>query len=207
MKILCHRGLWQNPEEQNSITSFIRARESGFGIELDVRDRGSQIVIAHDLPNNESVLFSIYLHELNQRIHKGQIIAINIKADGLSDEINRLVKEYNLYNYFTFDMSIPEMLRYKTAGLNYFTRLSEYETKPVMLEDAAGIWLDAFDSEWYNENYINKLLEISKQVCIASAELHGRNHIHQWGMIKRLNDHNNLMLCTDKPNEAREYFK
>jgi len=207
MEIICHRGLWHQPEEQNNISAFIRAHESGFGVELDVRDRDSQIVIAHNSPNNESVLFSVYLDELNHKKHTNHTIAINIKADGLSGEIKSLIVKYNLSNYFTFDMSIPEMLRYKNARLNYFPRLSEYETKFIMMDNASGIWLDAFKSEWYNKEYIDKLMRTDKHICVVSPELHGRDHTHQWALIKGFNDQNNLMLCTDKPNEAKEYFR
>jgi hypothetical protein len=104
-------------------------------------------------------------------------------------------------------MSIPEMLKYKNIGLKYFTRLSEYEKDPIMIENATGIWLDAFETEWYDEDYLNGLLQNKKDICIVSAELHGRDYTNQWALIKGLNDQNNLMLCTDKPNEAREYFR
>lgn len=207
MEILCHRGFWTKPSEKNSIPYLIRAHELGYGVELDVRDEGSQIVIAHDIPNNQSVLFSVYLDQLNQNKYKKRTTAINIKADGLSDEINRLIKAYNLSNYFTFDMSIPETLNYKNLGLKYFSRLSEFEKSAILVNNATGIWLDAFDSEWYNENYINNLLKRVEKVCIVSGELHGWDHIPQWTMLKRLKVQNNLMLCTDKPNEAREYFR
>ena len=207
MEILCHRGFWQKQVEQNSLASFKKALELGYGIELDIRDFGSNIVIAHDLPNNESALFSNFFDQLNNYEHNNKTIAINIKSDGLVSKIKGLIKEYELADYFTFDMSIPEMLHYKNTGLNYFTRISEYETKPIMMNDAAGIWLDAFKNEWYNEDTINKIMETAKQVCIVSAELHGRDYTNQWALIKGLNDQNNLMLCTDKPNEAREYFR
>ena len=207
MQILCHRGFWKKPEDQNSISALVRAYELGFGVELDVRDSDSQIVIAHDSPNNRSVLFSVLLDQLNQNKFDNEIMAINIKADGLSLEISKLIKKYNLSNYFIFDMSIPEMLHYKNAGLKYFSRLSEFEKSPIMLNNAAGVWLDAFKSEWYDKVFINKLLGKVNKVCIVSAELHGRDCSQQWELINGLKDQNNLMLCTDKPNEARGYFK
>ena len=207
MEILCHRGFWQKQVEQNSLASFKKALELGYGIELDIRDFGSNIVIAHDLPNNESALFSNFFDQLNNYEHNNKTIAINIKSDGLVSKIKGLINEYELADYFTFDMSIPEMLRYQNAGLNYFTRLSEYEKDPIMIENATGIWLDAFETEWYDEDYLNGLLQNKKDICIVSAELHGRDYTNQWALIKGLNDQNNLMLCTDKPNEAREYFR
>ena len=104
------------------------------------------------------------------------------------------------------DMSNPEMFRYKNDGLNYFTRLSEHEMDPIMLNDAAGVWLDAFEGEWYDEKYILRLLGSVEEVCVVSAELHGRDYKRQWALLKKVNNHNNIVLCTDKPNEAKEYF-
>jgi len=207
IEIICHRGLWQKRDEQNTLASFKKAFESGFGFETDVRDSGSNIVIAHDSPNHESSLFSDVLGQLISYKLKWKPFAINIKADGLAGEIKKIIDEYKLINYFTFDMSIPEMVCYKNAGLKYFSRLSEFEKKTVLGDDAAGIWLDAFESEWYDEDYINNVLLTVRKVCIVSAELHSRDHTSQWALIKGLNNQNKLMLCTDKPNEAKEYFR
>jgi|TARA_B100000315_G_scaffold256947_1_gene304269 glycerophosphoryl diester phosphodiesterase len=208
MKILCHRGLWNKIEQQNTMDAYKMAFESGFGIELDVRDSKSEIIISHD-PSScaQPVLLSDFFDLFKTYKQKIIIVAINIKTDGIALALNRLVNQYNISNYFIFDMSIPEMLKYKNIGLKYFTRLSEYEKDPIMIENAIGIWLDAFETEWYDEDYLNGLLQNKKDICIVSAELHGRDYTNQWALIKGLNDQNNLMLCTDKPNEAREYFR
>jgi len=49
-RILCHRGLWNKVEEQNTAKSFYAAFKLGFGIEIDLRDQGSKLVISHDRP-------------------------------------------------------------------------------------------------------------------------------------------------------------
>ena len=208
MKILCHRGLWNKIEQQNTIDAFKMAFGSGFGIELDVRDLKSEIIISHD-PSScaHSVLLSDFFDLFNMCKEKNQMLAINIKTDGIALAINRLVNQYNISNYFTFDMSIPEMLRYKNIGLKYFARLSEYEKDPIMIDNASGIWLDAFETEWYDEDYLNNLLQNKKNICIVSSELHGRENQNQWVLLKKLPDNDDIMLCTDNPYEAREYFK
>jgi len=207
MKVICHRGLWKKTQDQNSLSSFKKAFEMNLGIEIDVRDLNSDIVISHDPPETTKCVYLKDLFEMyNNTNAKNLLIAINIKSDGLSGQIKKLIKEYNIYNYFTFDMSNPEMFRYKNDGLNYFTRLSEHEMDPIMLNDAAGVWLDAFEGEWYDEKYILRLLGSVEEVCVVSAELHGRDYKRQWALLKKVNNHNNIVLCTDKPNEAKEYF-
>ena len=79
--------------------------------------------------------------------------------------------------------------------------------KTVLINSASGIWLDAFESQWYDKDYLNRLLKNKKNICIVSAELHGRDNQSQWSLLKFFSDSSHLMLCTDYPYEAKEYFK
>jgi hypothetical protein len=51
-----------------------------------------------------------------------------------------------------------------------------------------------------------------KAVCLVSPDLHKRPHLSLWGGLKQagvfLGDGDDgLMLCTDYPEEAREFFE
>ena len=99
MNILCHRGLWKSKDERNTINSLVNAHNEGFGVELDLRDRGSQIVISHDFPNDKSELFDSYLNELKANNYKNNTtLAINIKADGLTSKIQKIINNYENEN-------------------------------------------------------------------------------------------------------------
>lgn len=207
MDIICHRGMWENRLEQNSLTSLIAAHNNGFGVELDIRDYRSQIVISHDFPNDKSLPFENYLCELvAHEYNNDTTLAINIKADGLAKYLKKILKEYKVANYFTFDMSNPELLQYKKSGLNFFTRLSDYESHPVLGSDAMGLWLDSFENEWYSIDDLNMLVSSGKRLCIVSAELHGRRYTNQWQLLKKLKHRKNMFLCTDEPNKAKGFF-
>ena len=205
MQILSHRGYWQKLEERNTKKAFERSFEYGFGTETDLRDICGKIVISHDMPKGNEITFEEVL-----QLMKGQNLplALNIKADGQIDEILRLLAKYNHTNYFTFDMSIPDMVVQVKKGANVFTGLSDILTPPVLLEQAAGVWLDAFNGVWYNLNIIDDLLKKGKSVCIVSDDLHGRNTDTQWQMLRQYDNikTNSLLLCTDKPKEALAYF-
>ena len=208
MEILCHRGLWVNNKEQNKLVAFKKALENGFGVELDVRDMNSDIVISHDPPEGKNALLLEDFFQLYKTYpDSSPWIALNVKADGLNSAIKNVIESYQIENYFTFDMSIPEMLRFKNIGLKYFSRLSEYERDPIMIDYASGIWLDVFETQWYDEDYLNDLLRNKKDICIVSSELHGRDNQSQWLLLKKIPDNSGLMLCTDNPYEAKEYFK
>tara|TARA_B100000315_G_C14581435_1_gene590700 strand:- start:1422 stop:1997 length:576 start_codon:yes stop_codon:yes gene_type:complete len=187
--------------------SFAKAFSFGFGVELDVRDYNSKIIISHDPPNSNK---QIYLDELfnlyMNHNYNDLFLAINIKSDGIGQMLNDLLAQYSISNYFIFDMSIPETVRYNHYGLKYFTRMSEYETEPVLVDNASGIWIDAFDTLWYSELDLLKIIQNKKTLCIVSSELHGRDYINQWSIIKNLNNYERLFLCTDIPTEAEKYF-
>lgn len=206
MKLLAHRGYWNDTIAPNSYQSFIEAFSNGYGIETDFRDYEGQLVISHDPPTKNNYVSADDFFSLAAQ-YPTLPLAINIKADGLQQLVKNYLDKYTLTEYFVFDMSVPDMYRYATAGITYYTRQSELEPHPCLLEQAKGIWLDAFTSQWYSTTELATILATGKQIAIVSAELHKRNYKLQWQMIKELKDNTeNLFLCTDLPNEAKQYF-
>ena len=202
MKILAHRGYWLSEDEKNSKIAFERAFENSFGVETDLRDCNGQIVIAHNMAKGSEMTFEEFLILLNG---KNLPLALNIKADGLADEIKRLLEKYNHTNYFTFDMSIPEMVYQHKLNLKIFTGLSDIIKTSILFEKADGVWLDCFNSDWFESEDIESLLRQEKKVCVVSPDLHKREYKNIWARYKNI-DSENLMLCTDFPKEAEEYF-
>jgi len=208
MKIICHRGLWRKREEQNTLDSFALAFNNGFGIEIDVRQMQNQLVISHDPVSSIKLLTLEEVLELYCKLaSKENFIAINIKTDGIAKNLQRTLKSFNINNYFTFDMSVPEMRIYNTYGIKYFSRASELEKEIVLLDGAMGVWLDSFETDWFSYNIFEKIINLGKTLCIVSPELHGRYHLKQWSLINNYPMKNKLMICTDKPFEAKEFLK
>ncbi len=208
MEILAHRGLWHNIEERNSFTALKKAVKEGFGIETDIRDYCGRLVISHDIANETCLsvgdLISFYIDGSFE-----STLALNIKADGLQGLIENMVVEKGISNYFLFDMSVPEMVVNKERNLKFFTRHSDIEEMPVMYEYSDGVWLDSFYKEnWISAETIEKHLNNHKRVCMISPEIHGFSNLWLWEELKEkeLFREENLLLCTDKPIEAREYF-
>jgi glycerophosphoryl diester phosphodiesterase len=207
MKIISHRGFWTEFHEKNSEVAFKRSFENGFGLETDIRDYKGELVISHDIPEGGCLPFQRLL-EIHRDLNSTLLLALNIKSDGLHGAIGELLKKYNVTNYFVFDMSVPDMLGYLKSNLTVFSRHSEYENKPVFFEQANGIWIDAFENEWWGEETIKFHLEAQKSVCIVSPELHHRNFQLTWNKLSSMSiiDDPNLMLCTDYPEHARKFF-
>ena len=211
VEIIAHRGYWDNHTKKNSIDAFVKSFENGFGVETDLRDLNGDIVISHDIPNPEMeiITFDNFL-KLYCEFDTKETLALNIKSDGLACLIKQKLNEYRVSNYFVFDMSIPDMLSYKNISLNFFTRHSEIEKKPCLYEESLGVWLDQFYSSWFSENDIKKHHANNKKICIVSPELHNRPYTKEWLKYKHIlekNSHLQLIICTDFPEEARNFFE
>jgi len=206
MQLLAHRGLWHQAGERNTLAALRAAFAAGFGVETDIRDAGSRLVISHDMAGPGVCTLEQVLEELRRSGIRGPV-ALNVKADGLQDELRRELAGAEV-DAFVFDMSGPETLRYARGGFPYFTRLSEYEQAPLLLDGAQGVWLDHFDHLWYGLEVLTGLLEAGKRVAVVSPELHGRNPEPVWQLCRQVPEALQplLMLCTDLVERANDEF-
>ncbi|GKR23692.1 hypothetical protein [Aeromonas caviae] len=207
MKIISHRGYWKTADEKNQSVAFSRSFSLGFGTETDVRDACGHLVISHDMPRGDELPFADMLDCADYHATGGAplTLALNIKADGLASVVAKEIAKRPHLDCFVFDMAVPDMRAYLDAGIPVFTRISEVEPMPAWLNESAGIWLDAFRSPWYSVAQIAGWLK-THRVCIVSNELHRREHLSHWEMLKPLTPHDNLILCTDLPEDAAAFF-
>ena len=202
MKIIAHRGFWVSESEKNSKIAFDRAFDQNLGIETDVRQYNNHLIISHGPVCDLKLTLKIALSSWNG----SQLLALNVKEDGLAISIKELMAAYSQENWFVFDMSIPDARDQLKAGNPIFVRMSEFEREPAWLNHAKGVWLDNFESIWFGIDTLLAILEQNKKVCIVSPELHGRDYQPLWDMIKPLAKDNNLILCTDFPGKALSFF-
>lgn len=203
MKIIAHRGLWNDNESQNTMTAFKRALDLGFGLEFDVRDSFGNLVISHDPTENPGSLNFEDVVELFSKYDSP--IAINVKSDGLLPKLLTTLESIEKKRYFVFDMSIPETIKYLNAGVPTFMRISEFEQNSPLHENSSGIWLDAFKGEWWAIE--SQVFQDFKTLCVVSSELHGRNEESGWSFLRKIETGKDLSLCTDYPVKASEFFK
>lgn len=215
MEIIAHRGAWVGDAmlrvpsfEKNSVEAFICATKYGFGIETDFRDAAGKIVIAHNPPMGGELVAEDFFRLTRPE----QVIAVNVKADGLAEDLKSIWREFAPQaRPFAFDMSVPDTLGYAGANFPYFERQSEYECE-IVWPDARGFWLDGFHSVWYSEDNLRSLLNTGKPLCLVSPELHGRDFLILWNMLKSMVGRypefiKNIWLCTDEPFKAARYFQ
>lgn len=204
MEIIAHRGFWKDWSERNSVEAFKRALEHGFGIETDIRDLSGQLVVSHNMPVGGELSFEDFL-KLYASYGIDSSLALNIKADGLQEHIKTLLAKYSVHNYFVFDMSVPDTLGYLDCDMNVFSRRSEYESEMPFYGDSTGVWYDYFNNPTCEEGLIRDYLNDKKYVCFVSPELHKREYVSAWAMMKSVMDER-FMLCTDYPDKALDFF-
>lgn len=204
MIIISHRGYWLMPEEKNTAAAFSRSFDLMLGTETDVRDHCGDLVIAHDMPTGAEMTLTDFLGLINQPIP----LALNIKADGLASLLKAQLRNYDTRHWFVFDMSIPDMRAHLACGNPVYARISEIEPEPVYYTGVRGIWLDAFHEDGWQLARIPSLLDDGKRVCLVSPELHRREHLAFWRALREqpYNNHPDLMLCTDFPEQAQQFF-
>lgn len=207
MKILSHRGYWKVPSEKNSPIAFSRSFQLNFGTETDLRDLSGSLVVSHDPPLGDILRADSFF-----RLYKGfpgdLPLALNVKADGLQKMLRAELERHQIDNYFVFDMSVPDALLYAHGGFKMFTRQSELEIEPALYNEAVGVWIDCFFSDWVDEATIEGHLNRGKGVCLVSPDLHKREHrvFWEWLAARQVAQSTELMICTDHPEEAREFF-
>lgn len=208
MVIISHRGYWEREEEKNTECAFVRAFSSGFGVETDIRDYKGELIVSHDIPDGDCMSVD-ELFEIYNRMDARHTLALNIKSDGLQNKLKSLLDKHKISNYFVFDMSIPETARYIAQKFNVFARHSEYEKDICFYAESKGVWLDEFCSHWITDSVIEEHVAKGKSVCLVSPELHNRGYEKEWSQYKKLGKKvgdKKLILCTDFPEKAREFF-
>jgi hypothetical protein len=211
-QLFAHRGLWKETGlEANSREAIVKSVRNGFSLETDIRDSDRKIVVSHDPTYCTSTLLTldILLDELQASGNSQQMMALNVKADGLSlieGKVLDRVKDLQNQLYF-FDMSIPETMRYSRASMPFAIRASEYESitdigHTVWPSKPSAVWVDGFHDDWFLEHNGTSILRLADifLLTIVSPELHGRDSARFEAWFKKYAPENkNLSVCTDYP--------
>ncbi len=163
------------------------------GLEIDVRDFNNELVLSHDLPNDNSLKLKDFL----KKISPNQLLAINIKSSEIENNLKLLLNELNISNYFTFDWPIPSLVKATKQNLVCAFRLSEYEKD--IIPNCDWVWIDCFESIWYDANFLINLKNSGLKLALVSPELHNRKS--DLTQVKEIvNSVKVDAICTDMPN-------
>lgn len=155
----------------NTINSLLKL-PTKFGVEIDLRDNDTRIVLEHD-PFSDGEDFENYLKHYNHGI-----LILNIKSERIEHKVLELVEKYNIKNYFLLDSSFPMIYLLSQMGeKNIALRFSEYEgldTILAMKGKVDWVWVDCFSNLPINQANFKILKEAGFKLCLVSPELQGR---------------------------------
>ena len=167
-----------------------------YGIELDLRDYGKELMLEHD-PFTGGEKFEDFLESYD----KSSII-LNIKSERIEYKVLDLLKKFNITEYFFLDSSFPMIYTLSKDGeKNIAIRFSEYESIEsvlLMKDRVKWVWVDCFNNFPLNlENY-KKIKEAKLKICLVSPELqkHNINRISEFKEIIYKNNFEIDAICT-----------
>jgi len=149
---------------------FLRKIPHNFGVEIDLRAYGKDIILTHE-PFHTGDVFEEYLKN-----YQHAFIILNIKEAGIEDKVLALLKKYKIKNYFLLDVEFPYIYRAARQGVrNIAIRYSEDEPIEMALkykQYVDWIWIDTNTRLPLNKSIIKKLAGF--KTCLVSPERWGR---------------------------------
>ena len=144
-----------------------------YGVEIDLRDYQDKIILQHD-PFKDGEYFEEYLKNYNH----GTMI-LNIKSEGIEPVVLKLIKKYNVRDYFFLDCSFPMINFLSSKGeKNIALRFSEFEgldTIRLMSQKVDWLWVDCFTKLPINNSNYKIIKSLNYKLCLVSPELQRQN--------------------------------
>jgi len=180
----------------------LKQLDKKYGIEIDIRDNGKNLVVVHD-PLKKGILLKSFL-----KFYKHRILIANIKSERIEDEVIKLFKKNNIINYFFLDSSFPKIIdlvkkKFKKIAL----RISIYEsaiTAKKLKGKVNWIWFDTFKGIPKNLKEFKYLkYKLKYKICLVCPKLHNQTNRLSSKQIQILKKHKLIdAVCTKE-----KYFK
>lgn len=142
------------------------------GAEIDIRDHGGRLILQHE-PFMEGVNLEDFL-----RNYQHSSLILNIKSERIEHEVTRLLKKYNVRDYFFLDSSFPMIYQLSQSGeKNIALRFSEFEgldTIIAMRGCALWVWVDCFSKLPLDAKSYQQIKNAGYKLCLVSPDLVGR---------------------------------
>jgi len=152
----------------------LQALPPDYGLEIDIRDHGDQLVLQHDPFKGDT---GEPLEPFLEAYRHGTLI-LNIKSERVELRVLELLRRYGIENYFFLDSSIPLMVLLSRQGEDRMAvRLSEVEPPELALSfagKARWVWIDCFERLPIDGPTARRLKEAGFRLCLVSPELQGR---------------------------------
>lgn len=141
-----------------------------FGVEVDLRTFGSKLVLNHE-PYGNGEIFDNFIEN-----YKNGTLILNIKEDGIEDEVLSKVKKAKIKSFFLLDVEFPYIFKsIKRKERNLAIRFSEkepIEIAKVMQKKFNWLWIDTVTKLPINKKNLNIIKKYKS--CLVCPERWGR---------------------------------
>ena len=156
---------------------MLQSTPKELGVEVDIRSNDGRLILHHD-PFTKGDLFEDWLDIFEH----GKLI-LNVKEEGLEEQLLGLMKQFNINDFFFLDQSFPFLRKTATMGeRRCAVRVSEYENIETALSLSGmveWVWVDCFTRFPLNKDEADHLKDSGFKLCLVSPELQGRKERSQ----------------------------
>lgn len=191
MNLIAHR--------RNTVSELL-ATPARYGVEVDIRSCGEQLIIHHD-PFRAGESFDDWL-----AAYRHGTLILNVKEEGLEARLIALMAAHGIEDYFFLDQSFPFLVKWATAGeRRCAVRVSEFESIETALSlvgQVDWVWVDCFTHFPLSRDDADRLHGAGFKLCLVSPELQGRNAETEIPLLARQLDERNVIanaVCTKRP--------
>jgi hypothetical protein len=174
----------------------LRATPTGYGVELDLRDRGDRLILQHD-PFQDGLDFEEYLQH-----YRHNLMILNVKSERIEHRVLELVRAAGVRDYFFLDSSFPMIRALLNQGEHRIAvRFSEFEPIESALALAGQVdwvWIDCFTKMPLDDRSYDRLKRNFK-LCAVSPELQGRDVVTIAEFRRQLAKYPPDAVCTKRP--------
>jgi hypothetical protein len=171
-----------------------------FGVEVDVRSHGTDLVIHHD-PFAAGESFENWF-----RAYRHGTLILNVKEEGLEGQLIDLMKSRGVEDYFFLDQSFPYLVKWSRAGEHRCAvRVSEFESVETAMTLAGKVdwvWVDCFTRFPLKGEAARQLQQAGFKLCLVSPELQGRDAVTEIPALIELLRQRGIAaeaVCTKRP--------
>jgi len=189
----------------NSIKELVNTSK-GFGVEIDLRSNNKNIYLHHD-PFKKGELFSKWIKKFNHKL-----IVLNVKEEGLENNILKILKKNKVQNFFFHDQTFSSLLKNmsKTKVSIRYSEFEELKKANKLFVKIKWLWIDNFSEIRIRKNFYMLLKSKKVKICLVSPELIKNNRVNEIKKIILYFKKNKFKInavCTKKPELWIKYIK
>jgi len=178
----------------------LKATPNGYGVEVDIRSRGEELIIHHD-PFVEGERFEDWI-----AAYRHGTLILNVKEEGLEGRLKDAMQVHGIEDYFLLDQSFPFLVKWAEALRGRCAvRVSEFElleTAFSLAGKANWVWVDCFTRFPLSVDDASRLKQAGFKLCLVSPELQGRDASSEIPALMELLGERGIeadAVCTKRP--------